>query len=116
MSAEIAQLLQMSGTALPEELSAGMLERAERKVRAAILLGELGRREGVTVAREDLDKRYAEIAERTGKHVAKVKVEWGTGERRETLENQIFEEKLMTILLGKATIVDAEPEKKEEAP
>ena len=66
----------------------------------------LARREKMNVGNEEVEKRLAEIAERTGKHVAKVRVDYA-GERREQLASQILQEKLLDYLLAKATIVDA---------
>ncbi len=109
MVQEFAQFLSMTGqttTPLSEEMHKTMHLRAERKVRGAILLGELARREKMNVGNEEIEKRLAEIAERTGKHVAKVRVDYA-GERREQLVSQILQEKLLDYLLARATIVDA---------
>lgn len=118
MVREFAQFLSMTGqttTPLSEEMHKTMRARAERKVRAAILLGELARRENMNVGTEELEKRLAEIAERTGKHVAKVRVDYA-GERREQLVSQILQEKLLDYLLARATIVDAPAEISSAAP
>lgn len=109
MVREFAQFLSMTGqttTPLSEEMHKTMHSRAERKVRAAILLGEIARREKMNVGNDEIEKRLGEIAERTGKHVAKVRVDYA-GERREQLMSQILHEKLLDYLLAKATIVDA---------
>ncbi len=109
---EFAQFLSMTGqtsTPLSEEMHASMSSRAERKVRAALLLGELARRESLSVTPDELEKRLAEIAARTGKHIAKVRVDYA-GERREQLSAQILQDKLLDYLLSKATIVDAPAE------
>jgi trigger factor len=109
MVQEFAQFLSMTGqttTPLSEQMHKTMHGRAERKVRAAILLGEIARREQFKVEPEEIEKKLAEIAERTGKHVAKVRVDYA-GERREQLVSDILEGKLLDYLLAKATIVDA---------
>ncbi len=106
---EFAQLLQMSGQKPPpmtEELQKTIELRAQRHVRAAILLGALAREHKISVAAADMDKRYQEIAERSGKHIAKVRVDYSQPERREALESQILEDKLMEYLLAQATIAD----------
>lgn len=107
---EFATFLQMTGQDLPmtQELHGRMHVRAERRVKAALLLGALARQEGVELGPEDVEKRLAEIAERTGKHIAKIRVEY-QGERREALESQIVEEKLMAILRERAEIREGEP-------
>jgi trigger factor len=120
MLGEYLQILKMIGQK-PDLTEAGveeMKKRAEQKVRAAILLGELSRRESIQVGEADVDARIRQIAERTGKHVAKVKADH-SGEKREQLETQILEDKLIQYLLDNASITDASPaaaetEKKEE--
>jgi len=92
-----------------------MRKRAEQKVRAALLLGELSRKAEIKVAGDEVEAKLREIAERTGKHVAKVKADYA-GDKREQLETQILEDKLIAHLLSQATITDApasEPAAKE---
>jgi len=117
MAYELAAFLQMTGNtrgpALAEELHDGMHERAERKVRAALILSAVARQQGIEVGDADVDSRLAEIAERTGKHIAKVRADY-QGERRETLETQILQDRLMDYLLGQATISDGAPGAAEE--
>jgi trigger factor len=78
---------------------------AEKRVRAALVLGALARLKEIRVDASDVDKRLEEMAERSGKHVAKLRAEL-QGEQREMLESQILEEKLLEYLLGQATITD----------
>jgi len=109
MVQEFAQFLAMTGqttTPLSEEMHASMSTRAERKVRAALLLGELARRESLSTKPEEIEQRFAEIAARTGKHIAKVRVDYA-GERRAELSAQILQDKLLDYLLSKATIAAA---------
>lgn len=109
MAREFAQFLTMTGqttTPLSEEMHKTMHARAERQMRGAILLGEIARREKIVVGNDEVEKLLAEIAERTGKHVAKVRVDYA-GERREQLVSEILEGKLLDHLLSKATITDA---------
>lgn len=115
MLQDMLQLAQMTGGLPPsfEQLFAGVDERAERRVRAGLVLGALARTEKIEVTPEDVDAKLAEIAEQTGKHVAKVKADY-QGERREQLESQLLEAKLMDTLMARATIRDGEPPKKDE--
>ena len=107
MRKELAFLLQMApGLDLGSDDE--MRERAEKKVRAAILMGELARREELTVSPEEIDEKLLEIAEGTGKHIAKIRVEYA-GEKRDALANRILEDKLLDFLLGRATVTDATP-------
>lgn len=113
MRQELAFLMQMAGGNLdlggPEE----MRERAEKKVRAAVLMGELARQQDINVDPEEIDAKLIEIAEETGKHIAKVRVEYA-GERRESLANKLLEDKLLDFLLTRATVTDASTDEEEE--
>lgn len=108
MLQEYLQIMQMIGQA-PDIGKAGfdeMRARAESKVRGALLLGELSRQASISVSPDEIEAKLREIAEKTGKHVAKVKADYA-GEKREALETQILEDKLIAHLLERATIEDA---------
>ncbi len=102
---EMAQFAQMFGQQMGPEMFDGLGERAERRVRAGLVLGALARLHELTVDDEAVDAEIASIAEKTGKHVAKVKVEY-RGERREQLENELLDRKIMAFLKEKATILE----------
>lgn len=111
MMRDLAGFMQMTGQGgkdmpMSEELHGTVHGRAERKVRAALLLGEIARREKMSVTKEEFEARLAQIAERSGKHIAKVRVEY-QGERGERLESQLLEGKLLDYLMTKAVIKDA---------
>lgn len=111
MAQEFVQFLRMVGQEpkLDESTALEMKKRAEDKVRAAILLGDLSRRESISVTPAEIDAKLAEIAQKTGKHVAKVKADH-QGEKREQLETQILEQKLVDHLFSKAKITEAPAE------
>lgn len=92
---------------LTEEVQNDMRQRAERKVRAGLLLGAIARNENISVTDQDVDAKLAEIAERTGKHIAKVRAEH-QGEQRRNLELQLLEKKLLEYLVSRATITEVE--------
>ncbi len=108
MLQEYVRMLRMTGQPmdLGEELMNSTKQDAERRVRAALVLGAIARLKGIRVDASDLDKRLEEMAQRSGKHIAKLRAEL-QGEQREALESQILEEKLLEYLLGQATISDA---------
>ncbi len=117
MRQELAFLLQMAGQQRPDfadELERTLRPQAEKKVRAALLMGELARQNEMKVEPEEVDARLAQIAEQTGKHIAKVRVEFA-GEKRESLESKILEDKLLDYLLARATVTEAPPEAEEAA-
>jgi trigger factor len=116
MMQEFAQFMQMTGQQMPmsEEMQQSMQQRAERRVRAGILLGALARQEGVEVTEEDIEAKFQEMAEQSGKHIAKVRAEH-QGEERQNLESQLLENKLMDILLERAHIKEGPPPESAEA-
>ena len=105
---EMMQFAQMLGQQMGPDQLEGMEERAERRVKAGILLGALARIEGLEVDEAAFDAKLMEMAEQSGKHIAKLRVEY-SGERRESLLNQILEEKIMAFLQTKATVHEGEP-------
>jgi trigger factor len=114
MMRELFQLQQMLGRPLPmdDSMHHEMQERAERRIRAGLLFGAIAEQEKIDVSAEDVETRLAEIAAQSGKHVAKVRAEY-QGERRESLQSQILQNKLLEYLVSRATITDgpAEPPK-----
>lgn len=108
MLQEYVRMIRMTGQRmdLGEDLMTTTKENAERRVRAALLLGAIARLNGIKVESADVDKKLAEMAERSGKHVAKLRAEM-QGEQREMMESQILEEKLLEYLLGRATITES---------
>lgn len=113
---EMAQFAQMFGQQMGPEMLDGLPARAERRVRAGLVLGALARLNDLTVDDDAVDAELADIAEKTGKHIAKVRVEY-RGERRDQLENELLDRKIMAFLKEKATILEEEdaPEETAEA-
>jgi len=94
---------------LNEEVQEDFKRRAERKVRAGLLFGAIARNENISVTDQDVEAKLAEIAERTGKHIAKVRAEH-QGDQRRNLELQLLEKKLLEYLVSRATIREVEAE------
>lgn len=117
MMMEIVQLQKMLGSppGLTEEMHQGLQRRAERKVQAGLLLTALAQIERVQVAEADVDRKLAEMAERSGKHIAKIRAEH-TDERLAGLRSQLLEDRLVELLLARATIRDGEPPPQAAAP
>lgn len=120
MMYEMAQFMRMAGQqgAPGADFFSGIEERAQRRVQAGILLGSLARQEGIEVTEADLDAKFQEIAERTGKHVAKVRADYQEAQR-DALESQLLEEKVMARLTERAKINEGErpmPEAKDAEP
>jgi trigger factor len=108
MLQEYVRMIRMTGQPpnLGEDFMSETKDSAARRVRAALLLGAIAQERGIRVEAADLDKRLEEMAQRSGKHVAKLRAEL-QGERRETLESQILEAKLLEYLLSQATITES---------
>lgn len=110
---EVFQLSQMLGQ--PPDFDAIMAQaeaRAPRRVKAGLLLAALSKQEGVEVTEEDFEKKLEELAEQTGKHIAKLRAEY-RDDRRAQLENELLEGRLIGLLREKAKILEGkrpEPE------
>ncbi len=115
MFQEIVQLMQMAGPGAQSMVS-GMLEgideRAERRVKAGILMGSVAKQASLEVTEDELEAKFAEIAEQTGKHIAKVRVDY-SGDRRDMLENEMLEQKITAHLRDLAELKDGKPPKKD---
>lgn len=105
---EMISFARMTGQQLDPSMLGDVDARATRRVKAGLVLGAVARLNDIDVTDAEIETKLAEIAETTGKHIAKVKVEYG-GEKRDQLENQLLEEKIVTFLKSKATI-DESPE------
>jgi trigger factor len=92
---------------LTDALQEDFKQRAERKVRAGLLFGAIAKAENIQVTEADLEAMLTETAERTGKHIAKVRAEH-QGEQKRNLELQVLEKKLLEYLVSRATIRDVE--------
>jgi trigger factor len=108
MMQEYIRMIRMTGQApnVGDDFMTETKDNAARRVRAALLLGAIAQERGIRVEASDLDARLEEMAQRSGKHVAKLRAEL-QGERRETLESQILEAKLLEYLLSQATISES---------
>ncbi len=106
---EMMSFAQMVGQNLnPSDLEE-IDDRATRRVRAGLLLSALARLEGIQVGDEAVEAKFQEIAEQSGKHIAKVRAEYA-GERRDSLESSLLEDQLMGWLESKAKIEEREDE------
>ncbi len=81
---------------------------SEVKVRAGLLMAEIAKIKEIKVDDTDLEKGYVELAEQTGKNVAKLKAEYRDPKKREMLIAMILEDKILDLLEGAATITDVD--------
>lgn len=112
---EMYQISQMLGTPPPMDAMGDLDHRAERRVRAGLVLSAIARLEKIEASEADVQSKLTELAGQSGKHVAKLRAEY-TGERRDRLESQILEEKIVAFVQSKVTIRDGKrPEAQKEA-
>jgi trigger factor len=79
---------------------------SEMKVRAGLVMAAIAKNNEFKVTDEDMEKGLAELAEETGKNVAKLRVEYREKQKRDMLVGMILEDKILTFIESKATIVD----------
>ena len=72
----------------------------------------MARQEDIEVTDADLDEKFQEIADRTGKHIAKVRADYQEAQR-DALQSQLLEEKVMALLTERAKINEGERPKPE---
>jgi trigger factor len=89
------------------DLKARVRADAEMKVRAGLLMAEIAREKEVKVTEEDIEKGYVELAEQTGKNVAKIKAEYREAKKRETLIGMILEDKILDLVEAAAKVTEA---------
>lgn len=111
---QFAQMMGQQGGGMPPGMFDGLDERAERRVKAGLLLGAFARQEKLEVSEEELDAEYQKIADRTGKHIAKVRADHA-GDRAAEVESELMEEKIWALLYSRVRIED-EPADGADAP
>jgi trigger factor len=113
MLQEVAQNAQRMGQRFTREqvdqLQNAIKADAERKVRAGLLMAAIAKKNEFKVTDEDLEKGLAELAEETGKNVAKLRVEYRDKGKRDILIGMILEDKILDFIESKSKITDGDP-------
>jgi len=91
---------------MTNELRGRVLADAETKVRAGLLMAEIAKLKQVQVTPQDIEKGYEELAEQTGKNVAKVKAEYRDPKKQEMLIGMILEDKILDLVEAAAKITE----------
>jgi trigger factor len=89
-----------------QSLHARIHAEAEQKVRAGLLMAAIAKKQEFKVTDEDIENGYTELAQQTGKNVAKVKAEYREKAKRDMLIGMILEDKILDFLESKSKIVD----------
>jgi trigger factor len=107
--AEVVQLARRSGRppAVPPELRARIQADSEMKVRAGLLMAEIAKKEGIKIGDPELEEGLKELAEQTGKNIAKVRAEYRDQQKREMLIGMVLENKVLDIIESKSKITEA---------
>ena len=107
---EILQRARSQGqkaTNLGEELRNQIQQDSEVKVRAGLLMAEIAKSEGIQIGNDEIEEGLKELAEQTGKNIAKLRVEYRDQKKREMLIGMILENKVLDIIEAKAKISEA---------
>jgi len=107
---EILQRARSQGqkaTGVGDELRGQIQQDSEVKVRAGLLMAEIAKAEGIQIGDADLEEGLKELAEQTGKNVAKLRAEYRDQKKREMLIGMILENKVLDIIEAKAKISEA---------
>ena len=126
MEQEMLQQMRRFGQRITREQAQGLHDRihadAEKKVRAGLLMAAIAKKLEMKVTDEDVEKGLAELAEETGKNVAKLRAEYREKSKRDMLIGMILEDKILDLLESKSKITEgelpkasSETEKKEES-
>jgi trigger factor len=117
MEQEVLQSARRMGQRITQEqynaIHGAILADAEKKVRAGLLMAAIARKNEFKVTDEDIEKGLAELAEETGKNVAKLRVEYREKSKRDILIGMILEDKILDFIETKSNIKDGDPPKPE---
>lgn len=106
---EIVMRAQMQGqqvSGVGEELREKIKLDSETKVRAGLVMAEIAKKEKIQIGKEQIEEGLKELAEQTGKNVAKLRAEYAEPRRREMLVGMILENKVLDLIEQKAKITD----------
>lgn len=92
-----------------QQLQDAVKADAEKKVRAGLLMAAIAKKNEFKVDDNDIEKGLAELAEETGKNVAKLRVEYREKSKRDILIGMILEDKILDFIEGKSKITEGEP-------
>jgi trigger factor len=98
---------QATAQGIGEELRTRIRADSEVKVRAGLLMAAIAKAEGIQIGEEQIEEGLKELAEQTGKNVAKLRAEYRGKQKREMLVGMILENKVLDIIEAKAKIEDA---------
>jgi trigger factor len=106
---EVVQLARRQGRpgAIPPDLRARIQADSEMKVRAGLLMAEIAKKQGIKIGDPEIEEGLKELAEQTGKNLAKLRAEYREAQKRETLIGMILENKVLDIIESKSKITES---------
>lgn len=99
-----ARTMGNSPQGLGEQLQVQVRAESEMKVRAGLLMAAIARTNGITIGDKEIEEGIAELAEQTGKNIAKVRAEYREKQKRDMLIGMILENKVLDLIEAKAHI------------
>ena len=118
MEMELVQNARRMGQRVTQEDMAKVHDQvhvdAEKKVRAGLLMAAIAKKLGIVIGEDDIQKGIAELAQETGKNVAKVRAEYADQQRRQILIGMIMEDKVLDAIEAKAKITEGTAEAKDK--
>jgi len=106
---EVVMRAQMQGQQVQgvgEELLEQIKTDSETKVRAGLVMAEIAKAEKIQIDNDAVEEGLKELAEQTGKNVAKLRAEYSEPRKREMLVGMILENKVLDLIEKKAKITD----------
>ena len=91
---------------LGDELRTKIREDSEVKVRAGLLMAEIAKKQEIKIGDPEIEEGLKELADQSGKNVARLRAEYSDPRRREMLVGMILENKVLDIIESKAKIED----------
>ena len=104
---EILQRARSMGNApqgLGDQLQAQVRAESEMKVRAGLLMAAIAKSSGINIGDKEIEDGIAELAEQTGKNIAKLRAEYREKQKRDMLIGMILENKVLDLIEAKAHI------------
>jgi trigger factor len=87
-----------------DRMKKDMRDRAERDVRAALLLSEIGKKEKIEVSDAELEEHMQKMAQGSGQNIQKIKSLYDEPAKREELKFRIRQDKVLDYLLEVTTM------------
>jgi trigger factor len=87
-----------------KKMKKDMQERAERDVRATLLLDAVADKEKIEVTDSDIEAKLEEVAEQMGQNLAKIKSLYEDEQQRARLRHQLLQDKVLDFLLQPTTM------------